>query len=301
MSASDARRPGGEPDVPVPLGVRLAAAMEDHGPLCVGIDPHPQLLRAWGLPVDASGLRTFALTCVEALSGNAAMVKPQSAFFEEYGTAGTAVLEEVLAGFRESGTLTLLDVKRGDIGSTMAAYARAYLSDSSPLRADAITVNPFLGYASLRPAIDLVPSTGRGVFVLALTSNPEGPAVQHAVRDGRSVAGQIVEEVTRDNAPAVARGEMGSIGLVVGATVGGAVRELGLDLAAAGGPLLAPGLGAQGASAEDVRRAFAGATSRVLASSSREVLSAGPSPAAVTDRCRRVADTLATTLRSRPA
>ena len=122
-----------------PFGVRLAEATATLGPLCVGIDPHPELLRAWGLPVDPDGLRRFARTCVEAFAGHVAVVKPQSAFFEEYGSAGIQVLEETLAAFRGSGTLTLLDVKRGDIGSTMAGYGRAYLADGSPLAADALS------------------------------------------------------------------------------------------------------------------------------------------------------------------
>ena len=152
-----------------------------------------------------------------------------------------AVLERTLAGLRDAGTLSLLDVKRGDIGTTMAGYAQAYLSDGSPLRADAITVSPYLGYESLRPALDLAAATGRGVFVLTLTSNPEGPSVQHASRDGASVAASVVAGVARDNAGAAASGRLGSVGMVVGATVGSAVTDLGLDLAGAAGPLLAPG------------------------------------------------------------
>ncbi|GMA19268.1 hypothetical protein GCM10025862_12890 [Arsenicicoccus piscis] len=167
-----------------PFGPRLAAAMAEHGPLCVGIDPHAGLLGAWGLPDSVEGLERFAATCVEAFGGQVACVKPQSAFFERFGSRGVAVLEATLAGLRDAGTLSLLDVKRGDIGSTMGAYADAYLDEASPLRADAITVSPYLGYGSLRPALDLAAATGRGVFVLTLTSNPEGAAVQHARSGG---------------------------------------------------------------------------------------------------------------------
>ena len=215
------------------FGVRLRAAMDDLGPLCAGIDPHPGLLAQWGLAETVQGVETFAMTCVEAYAGTVAVVKPQSAFFERFGSAGIAVLERTLAGLREAGTLSLLDVKRGDIGSTMTAYAQAYLSRDSPLRADAITVSPYLGFESLRPALDLAQENGRGLFVLALTSNPEGAQVQHAIRDGRTVAGSIVDGVTRANAiHNAARGVhvLGSVGMVVGATVGEAVRTLGLDL-----------------------------------------------------------------------
>ncbi len=272
------------------FGARLHRAMAEHGPLCVGIDPHPGLLGAWGLPDTAKGLETFAMTCVEAFAGTVAAVKPQSAFFERFGSAGVAVLERTLAGLREAGTLSVLDVKRGDIGSTMTAYALAYLADDSPLRADAITVSPYLGYGSLRPALDLARDTGRGVFVLALTSNPEGAAVQHARLGDESVAGAVVAGATADNKGAA---PLGSVGLVVGATIGAAVQQLGLDLAGVNGPLLAPGIGAQGAGAADLLRVFGAALPSVLASSSREVLGAGPSASSLRDAARRTAARMA--------
>jgi orotidine-5'-phosphate decarboxylase len=189
-------------------------------------------------------------------------------------------------------------VKRGDIGSTMAAYARAYLSPESPLRADAITVSPYLGFESLRPALDLAHESGRGLFVLALTSNPDGAQVQHATRDGRSVAGSIVDGVTRQNAGNAARGELGlgSVGMVVGATVGEAVQKLGLDLAAANAPLLAPGVGAQGATAGDLRKVFGAALHNVVASSSREILGAGPDRASLRAAARHTAQQLSAIL-----
>lgn len=268
-----------------PFGERLAAAMEEHGPLCVGIDPHEGLLHAWGLADTPAGLRDFALRTVEAVGGRVAAVKPQSAFFERHGSAGIAVLEEVLEALRQCGTLSILDVKRGDIGSTMAGYARAYLAPGASLAADAITVSPYLGYGSLAPALELAAANRRGVFVLALTSNPEGAGVQHARgQDGLAVARSIVEGVAASNAAAAAgrahRGaqgsELGSVGLVVGATVGRAVTELGIDLRAAAGPLLAPGVGAQGAGARELEEVFGPARPQVLASTSRAVLGAGP-------------------------
>ena len=265
--------------------------MDELGPLCAGIDPHPALLAQWGLDQSVQGLETFALTCVEAFAGTVAVVKPQSAFFESFGSEGVAVLERTLAGLREAGTLSLLDVKRGDIGSTMAAYARAYLSQDSPLRADAITVSPFLGFESLRPALDLAQQTGRGLFVLTLTSNPEGAQVQHAMTAGRSVAAGIVDGVTSQNAIHRARGAgvLGSVGMVVGATVGDAVQKLGLDLASANAPLRAPGVGAQGATAADLRRVFGAALQNVVASSSREILGAGPDGASLRAAARHTA------------
>src|SRR4051794_9655151 len=125
----------------VRFGARLRAAMETRGPLCVGIDPHPALLSAWGLPDSPSGLERFTRTVVEAVGDRVAVVKPQSAFFERFGSQGIAVLESSIRQLREVGALVLLDVKRGDIGSTAAAYADAYLDPASPLRVDAITAS----------------------------------------------------------------------------------------------------------------------------------------------------------------
>ena len=267
-----------------PFGARLVAAIDERGPLCVGIDPHPELLREWGLPTSVAGLERFALTVVEALAPTVAVLKPQSAFFESYGSAGIAVLERVLADTKQAGALVLLDAKRGDIGSTMSAYAAAYLTDGSPLAADALTVSPYLGFGSLLPAVDVALAEGRGLFVLALTSNPEGRAVQHAVdADQKTVAQAIVDQVGALNA---GDDPIGSIGLVVGATVG----RTGLDLSSVNGPLLAPGLGAQGASAADLRLVFGDAHGALLPTTSREVLGAGPSVDKLREAAARVVD-----------
>jgi len=275
-----------------PFGERLRAAMDAHGPFCPGIDPHRALVESWGLAYDLAGVERFAMTCVEAFGGHVAAVKPQSAFFEVFGSRGVALVERVLAGLREAGTLTILDAKRGDIGSTMEAYAEAFLGKDATEPADAITVSPYLGYGALRPAVDLAHRTGRGLFVLALTSNPEGAGVQHAVRDGRSVAAAVVEGVAEDNAEARVRGALGSIGMVVGATVGTAVQDLGLDLAGSAAPLLAPGLGAQGGTSQALRDTFGDALPQVLGTSSREVLSAGPDLASLRRAARAVAEDL---------
>jgi len=262
------------------FGQRLDAAMRERGPLCIGIDPHAQLLQAWGLTDDEAGLARFTDICVEAFASEVAVLKPQSAFFERFGSAGIAVLERAVRAARGAGALVLLDVKRGDIGSTMAAYAQAYLTPEAPLAVDAITVSPYLGVGSLQPAFDLVTSGEVGAFVLGLTSNPEGPQVQHARGpDGRTVAQHVVDDVAALNAGAV---PMGSVGLVVGATIGGSI----VDLSSLNGPLLVPGIGAQGGTAEDVRRIFAGQLAAVLPSVSREILRHGPDVAALRSAAR---------------
>ncbi len=266
------------------FGQRLHRTVAARGPLCVGIDPHAALLARWGLPDDVAGLERFAFTVVEALADQVAVLKPQSAFFERFGSRGIGILESIIRQSREAGVLVLLDVKRGDIGSTMAAYADAYLAPASSLRADAITVSPYLGVGSLRPAFDAAAAHGGGVFVLALTSNPEGPTVQHAVTaSGRSVAQTVIDEISQLNAGA---DPLGSIGAVVGATIG----DTGHDLSKVNGPLLAPGLGAQGGTPDQLRTIFGENLQNVLPSYSREVLGAGPRGADLRAAAQRAAD-----------
>jgi orotidine-5'-phosphate decarboxylase len=272
------------------FGSRLTDAMEARGRFCVGIDPHPALLDAWGLTDSVNGLEKFALTAAEVLAGTVAVVKPQSAFFERHGSRGIAVLEQVVELCRERGCLVLLDVKRGDIGSTAQGYADAYVDRNSPLFVDAITVSPYLGIGSVDPIIDTALANDAGVFVLALTSNPEGRQVQHALTaDGRSVGGLVLDAVATRNAGIDG---LGSVGAVVGATVE-LPADLSMESLAVNGPLLVPGVGAQGGSVEDVRRIFGPAARNVLPNSSREILSAGPEKSALHDAARRAVDAFA--------
>ncbi|MFJ7247540.1 orotidine-5'-phosphate decarboxylase [Kitasatospora sp. NPDC098652] len=253
-----------------PFGARLRQALDTRGQLCVGIDPHASLLSAWGLGDDLAGLETFSRTVVEALADRVAVLKPQAAFFERFGSKGVAVLEKTVEEARAAGALVLMDAKRGDIGSTMAAYAEAFLSPAGPLFSDAVTVSPYLGFGSLRPALDLAREQGCGVFALALTSNPEGAEVQRAVgADGEPVAASVLRRLAAENADAA---PLGSFGAVVGATL----ADAGVDLAI-NGPLLAPGIGAQGATMADLPRVFGASVINVVPSVSRDVLKHGPS------------------------
>jgi len=279
-----------------PFGQRLRAATDERGQLCVGIDPHPALLRAWGLDDDAEGLARFALSTVAALAGDVAVLKPQSAFFERHGARGIAVLEQTVLAAREAGALVVLDVKRGDIGSTAQAYADAYLPDTAPLAADAVTVSPYLGFGALRPFLDTARAHGAGVFVVALTSNAEGGSVQHArvVREdvgggtvARTVAGDVLAAIRAENAD----DKHGSVGAVVGATLDHTDEDLDVS-----GPLLVPGLGAQGGTVADVGRLFRPVRRRVLASASRSVLDSGPDATRLLDTALRTRDELAALL-----
>ena len=256
------------------FGARLRVALDTHGPLCVGIDPHEALLRAWGLDASASGAREFGLRTVEAAAGRVGIVKPQVAFYERYGSAGFAALEDVMTAARTAGLLVIADAKRGDIGTTMDGYAAAWLVPGAPLECDAVTLSPYLGTDALHGALSTALEHDKGAFVLAATSNPEAAAGQQArIDDEETVAERVAHDVAARNIGAP--GSLGSVGLVVGATVDR--RAFGLsDIVLAGTPILAPGFGAQGAEPADLGRLFGYVASQVVASESRSVLSAGP-------------------------
>jgi orotidine-5'-phosphate decarboxylase len=253
--------------VPESFRERLARVVETAGRLCVGIDPHPSLLTAWGLPVSAAGAREFGLRVVDAAAGRVGVVKPQVAFFERFGSAGFAALEEVLAAARTAGLLVIADAKRGDIGTTVDAYGEAWLTPGWPLEADALTVVAYQGLGSLDPVIARAESAGKGLFVLTATSNPEAESTQRAARaDGRTVAAGIVADIR----------ERGSQSL--GVVIGGTVRPADYGIASSdliGIPVLSPGFGAQGARLGDVGRLFGTAAAHTLPSVSRSVLGAG--------------------------
>ncbi|MFB8147117.1 orotidine-5'-phosphate decarboxylase [Microbacterium sp. NPDC056003] len=263
------------------FGTRLRAALDAHGPLCVGIDPHEHLLTEWGVDVSASGVREFGLRVVEAASGRAGVVKPQVAFFERFGSAGFAALEDVLSAARAAGLVVIADAKRGDIGTTMDGYAAAWLTAGSPLEADAVTLSPYLGADSLRATLTTAVRHDKGAFVLAATSNPEAFALQSAqvvdvaAGDAQTVAERVARDIAWVNGSAAFAGGLGPVGLVVGATVDRAAVGLS-DEALRGAPILAPGFGAQGAAPEDLPALFGAAATHVVASESRSILSAGP-------------------------
>jgi len=217
---------------------------------------------------DLAGLERFAMTAGEALAPRVAVVKPQSAFYERFGSRGIAVLERLVVACRSAGALVLLDVKRGDIGSTSQAYADAYLDPASPLAVDAVTASPYLGFGSLTPMIDTARKHDAGVFVLALTSNKEGPEVQEARTEDGTVADTVLDHLRSLNHGAE---PFGSFGAAIGATIHGAGHRLDIN-----GPILAPGYGAQGGTVDDLRRIFGAGVGHVLPSTSRELLRSGP-------------------------
>jgi orotidine-5'-phosphate decarboxylase len=237
---------------------RLAAAVERKGaPLCVGLDPDPALMP------EGLGVVEFCRGIVDAVAEIAVAVKPQAAFFEAQGADGWAALTEVCAYAREAGLLVIADAKRGDVPST----ARAYVAAFAPL-ADAVTVSPYLGYDSLEP---FFARDGLGVFVLVKTSNPSSVDVQDLpLADGQPVWQHVAGLVDRWGADLVGESGLSSVGAVVGATFPQEVAEARRLLPRS--VLLLPGVGAQGARADDLAAAFSVGPAGAVVSASRSVL-----------------------------
>lgn len=267
--------------MPTSFGQKLEATFSKYGQLCVGVDPHASLLEEWGLGDDVQGLESFANKALDAAIGNVGIVKPQVSFFERHGSKGFAVLEKLAERAAQTDALVIMDAKRGDIGTTMNAYFDAWLGQNAPFNCDALTVSPYLGFGSLKETLSGALERGKGIFVLAATSNPEGASLQRASVGDQTIAQQIwnslqeINSVTSDGKAA-----FGSFGAVLGATLN--LQSFGLGDVLAGQadsatPILAPGFGSQGADLSASKQLFGAASSQVIHSVSRSVLLAGPS------------------------
>jgi orotidine-5'-phosphate decarboxylase len=277
------------------FGERLGSVFSAYGHLCVGIDPHPFLMKEWGFNDDSAGLREFSLRVVDACVGRVGIIKPQVAFFERHGSRGYEVLELLLERARNSGLIVIADAKRGDIGSTMEAYASTWLTPGSALEADALTVSPFLGVASLAPTVNLALAANKGIFMLAATSNPEAAGLQQSVtidgpHRGQSVAQSILSHAEQWS---VTRDPAGSIGVVLGATLDLEQFSINPDDYPSV-PVLAPGFGFQGARVEDARSVFGSMAKNLIVSETRSVLAVGRGGVveSITRRANEVADAL---------
>jgi len=243
---------------------RFAAVRATAGPLVWGLDPSGPLLERWGLGDTPDGLDRFADIVLPVAACTVGVVKPQSAFYERHGWRGIRTLTRLMADARSAGLLVILDVKRGDVGSTNDAYAQAYLGKDAPLAADAITVHPYLGLGAMSAFFTRAHDSGGAVLVVTRSSNPEGRPMQAPVEAG------LLREIGLLNAE-LSPGALGPVGAVIGPTA-----EPELDLAGASCLFLAPGVGAQGATPQDVARVFAACPERVMPSASRSLLAAGP-------------------------
>lgn len=273
------------------FGLRLSNSMAKYGPLCVGIDPHRQLLIDWGYNVDALGAELYAMRMLQAANGRAAAVKFQFSMFERYGSKGIAALERVLYASRQMGTITIVDCLHGGLPTTVSAFADAYFKPGAPLLADAITLLPYYGARSLGGVSNDALNNGRGVFIASLTSNQEGASLQTAIRQAGEYKGKTVAFGIASTAQKFNNGidGMGSVGLIIGATIGQWINDSGVDPSKFTGPILSPGYGWQGAEKRDLKTVFKGTKGNVLVTVSRFIAAHGPSIAALTEATESVA------------
>lgn len=265
--------------MPTSFGSKLSDSFAKYGQLCVGIDPHAALLEDWGLSDDVQGLEKFANAVLDAAVSKVGVIKPQVSFFERHGSKGFAVLEKLAERASQTDLLVIMDAKRGDIGTTMDAYFDAWLGKNAPFICDALTVSPYLGFGSLKETLSGAAERGKGVFVLAATSNPEGASVQRATVGETTLARTMWNSLAEVNSvTAAGNSRFGSFGAVLGATLN--LQSFGLGSVLDGQehsatPILAPGFGAQGAELSASRQLFGAASSQVIHSVSRSVLQAG--------------------------
>jgi orotidine-5'-phosphate decarboxylase len=264
---------------------RLHAAIQTkRTPVVVGLDPRwedlPQSVLAAHasladeLQAKADAFEEFCLRVIDVVAPLVPAVKPQAAFFEECGPAGAACLARVIRRAREAGLIVICDAKRGDIGSTAEAYARAYLAgsdvDAAPWGADALTVNPYLGRDTLLPFVELAAARGAAIYVLVRTSNPGARTFQDRQSENQPLyhhVAKLVEEL----AASTCHGEpFGAVGAVVGATYPQELIELRKVMPHAA--LLVPGYGSQGAGAQDVAGAFTANGLGAVINSSRGII-----------------------------
>ncbi len=269
---------------------RFASARAVWGPLAWGLDPSGAILEGWGLGDTPDGLDRFADIALQAAVGAVGLVKPQAAFYERHGWRGFRTLQRLISDGRDAGLLVIVDAKRGDVDSTNDAYAEAILGKGAPMRADALTVHPYLGLGAMGAFIQRAHESGSCVLVVTRSSNPEGREIQPAFGpSGYSVEAALLADIGALN-QRLGPGEIGPIGAVIGPTH----IDPPLDLVAANGLFLAPGVGAQGATVADVAEVFAACPDRVIHSASRSLLAAGPD----IDRLRAAVGELATEFRS---
>jgi len=265
-------------NTPPSFAQRFARLADERSPFCLGVDPSKDLLARWGLPDTAQGLSDFCERIADAAGDTVAVVKPQSAFFERHGPAGLQTLQALMKRFKAAGTLALLDVKRGDIGSTMDAYAETVFGAGSAYEADAATFSAYLGLGALVKTIERARASGACAFLVVRSSNPEGTSLQTSTgADGRTVAEVLADGLRELNEKAGA-GVLPA-GAVMGATLPasdrGVVERLG------GALMLTPGIGAQGAGFDDLKRLFAGREAQIIPTATRSVLEAGPDVASL--------------------
>lgn len=220
---------------------------EEYTNLCLGIDPSDATLKSLELGCDYTGLYEFSHRLVDIYKSSVGIVKPQTAFFEQYGSIGIKLLEEIVKELRSYGKIVIVDSKRGDIGSSNDGYAKAYLQKGSPLECDALTVVSYFGFDALLPIFDMARVNDKVVFIVVASSNSEGIKFQNSqYSEGVNLSTHLAEEIVKYNT----KYNSSSLGSVVGATRSDARTIISI---LKNSFILMPGIGAQGATFSDIK------------------------------------------------
>ena len=257
---------------------RLCGAIQTKKtPLVVGLDPRiDQLPESLAGGADASSMadsfQTFCCGIIDVVAPLVPAVKPQAAFFEMLGPRGMNALHNVVQYAKANGLIVVMDAKRGDIGSTAEAYAKAYLGNetNSAWACDALTVNPYLGDDSLQPFVDRCSEVDSGIFVLVRTSNPGGRMLQELEATEKKIYLHVGEHVQKLSTQDLGECGYGQVGAVIGATHPEQLVELRSRLPNT--IFLVPGLGAQGGTASDIAGAFDDNGLGAIINSSRAII-----------------------------
>ncbi|HHU07241.1 MAG TPA: orotidine-5'-phosphate decarboxylase [Clostridiaceae bacterium] len=280
---------------------------ELENPSCLGLDPLLSYLpESWQKGLDFHndsdiylGLRNYCFSLIEAVADIIPAIKPQMAYFEQYGVAGISALRDIIAKAKELGMLVILDGKRNDIGSTASAYSNAYLAETS-LAADALTVNAYLGSDGIRPFLEKCRENDKGIFILCRTSNPSAGELQDLkLTDGRLVYEAKADLIAAWGEDLVGEEGISSVGAVVGATWPQQAKELRERMPRSF--FLIPGFGAQGGTAADAVSGFDNNGRAAIVNASRSLMQAwkkqGVKDEDFADACRAEAIAMRDSLR----
>ena len=254
---------------------KFAAIHETHGPLCLGLDPSKQLLEKWSLPLSIHGLKEFTKIVFNATEDLIGIIKPQFAFYEQFGPEGLQILKDTIKKAHKRNMLVIADCKRGDISSSLIAYVHTILGPESFYQADAMTVLPYMGIDAFNEAFDYAHKQQSQIFVVAQSSNPEGVELQNAKTSKQStVIETILQTIQNYNK---AKDSIGPVGSVIGATIRSGDIPLNLNLLN-NQLMLVPGMGAQGANWQNIKQKLPNLHHQVIPTCSRSILQAGPEP-----------------------
>lgn len=255
---------------------RFQSIKEEYGPLCLGLDPSLHLLTDWKLPTTVNGLKQFNEKILSAAQDTVGIIKPQFAFYEQFGPEGMQALQEVIQKAHSQGMLVIADCKRCDISTSLIAYVQSILGPNSIYKADAMTLIPYMGIKACYPAFDYASQANSYVFMVVQSSNSEAVALQNSLDEHKkTVIESILNTIDNYNQAKIDAHGSSVVGAVMGATEREGDKSFNNELIK-NQLILSPGIGAQGGSWATVKNKFNPYLDQVIPTCSRSILQAGP-------------------------